>query len=365
MGSFNSNILPASDGLNLGSIDQKWDAFLQTLTIDGLQTASSSPSETGTFKLGSDETIGWRNNADDADLLLSKDTTDALTWQGVIKAAGFTSTSPNVSSAGTINLGASDSIQVRNIILAADMNLLSKDAGERAVVGSFAGCTMFSLTSTALLQASQTGFLRFNVGEQINWRNFSNTDDQGISTDNSDRLSINTINGLVLLGTNPDLYLGPPDATAPKFKRNGTAVNITLGDGSAKAPVTMGDLTADTISTTGSNVSDLSTQSASIGATVIGGLNNGLYAIVYYLSVSRAATTSSSILVTFSWQSGDSPGQATASSATLNSNTLADYKSGVIIARVVSGNFSYTTTYASSGATSLLYHLTFKAIRIS
>lgn len=363
---FNSDLLPAQVGLALGSEAQPWDVHSQNHTFLRQISRTSPSASVGTISFGAGDSIAWRNNADTDDLVLSLDSSDVITWPGFIKAAGLISTSPDIPTTGTIRLGALDSITTRNVSSASDMNLLSKDSLERVIVGSTSGSLMYSLQSQAAVpQPSQTGFLRLGNTEQINWRNSSNTDDEGLSVDNSDRLTLNTINGFVLLGSNPDISFGATDNTAPKLRRDVRALSLVLADESDYAPFVSGDTEASVFSTRSSSVVDLSTQSASIGNTALPTLPQGMYQITYYISVSRAASSSSSILATFTWPSGDSPGTVTGVTGTLNSNTLGDYKSGVIVCRIPTGSLTYSTTYASSGGTSLLYHLTFKAIRIS
>jgi hypothetical protein len=45
-----------------------------------LKTETASPSATGVLRLASADAVGWRNNANAADVLLSKDTSDRLKW---------------------------------------------------------------------------------------------------------------------------------------------------------------------------------------------------------------------------------------------------------------------------------------------
>jgi predicted flavoprotein YhiN len=80
-----------------------------------------------------------------------------------------------------------------------------------------------------------------------------------------------------------------------------------------------------------------------------------LYRVSYYVVVSRAATTSSSITVTLSWNDGVTNQTFTSVSPT---NTLGDNKSGdVVVYGTASKPISYSTTYASTGATSMQYAL--------
>ncbi len=44
------------------------------------KTATATPSTTGVLRFAKTDSIGWRNNAGGADILLSKDTSDRLKW---------------------------------------------------------------------------------------------------------------------------------------------------------------------------------------------------------------------------------------------------------------------------------------------
>ena len=100
------------------------------------------------------------------------------------------------------------------------------------------------------------------------------------------------------------------------------------------------------------------TQGASIAATDFsgGGLSAGLYRITYYTRITRAATTSSSLTITFDWtDEGVSP---TASGTAIIGNTTTTFQSGTIMIYTDSNTpIRYSTTYASVGATTMLYKL--------
>lgn len=44
------------------------------------KTSASNPSTTGVLRLATGDAVGWRNNANGADILLSKDSSDRLKW---------------------------------------------------------------------------------------------------------------------------------------------------------------------------------------------------------------------------------------------------------------------------------------------
>lgn len=102
----------------------------------------------------------------------------------------------------------------------------------------------------------------------------------------------------------------------------------------------------------------LDSQGASIGATDFtgGALSGGLYRLSYYVQVTRAATTSSSIQVTLAWTFNGAT--VTFPGTVLTGNTLTTGTSQQVMVRIDAGSpVTYATTYASVGATSMLYSL--------
>ena len=98
-------------------------------------------------------------------------------------------------------------------------------------------------------------------------------------------------------------------------------------------------------------------QSASIGATTISVLSlpQGVYRLSAAARVTTAATTSSSLLVTFGWTQAVA---CTAASAAVTGNTTATTVSFAVVVRAdEASNLQYATTYASSGGTAMVYRL--------
>lgn len=106
------------------------------------------------------------------------------------------------------------------------------------------------------------------------------------------------------------------------------------------------------------NSVSLDSQGASIAATDMSGgtLSAGLYTLSYYARITRAATTNSSLTVTLDWQDeGTAP---TYSGAAMAGNTTTTVQSGTLLIDVDgSSPVRYSTTYASTGATSMQYKL--------
>lgn len=106
------------------------------------------------------------------------------------------------------------------------------------------------------------------------------------------------------------------------------------------------------------NTVSLTAQAASIGATDFSGglVKAGLYRVSYYARITRAATTSSTLTVTLGWTDGG-VAQNQAGTA-MTGNTTATSQSGTCLIRSDAGAaITYTTTYGSVGATTMLYSL--------
>lgn len=100
----------------------------------------------------------------------------------------------------------------------------------------------------------------------------------------------------------------------------------------------------------------LTAQAASIASSpVVSSAQIGTYRVTYYAVVTRAASSSSSILVTIAWT--DAAAQTLASSSGTG-NTVGTFIQGSLILKVPAvSDITYTTTYATSGATTMLYSL--------
>jgi hypothetical protein len=100
-----------------------------------------------------------------------------------------------------------------------------------------------------------------------------------------------------------------------------------------------------------------STQAASIGTTnfAILQVQPGVYRLSMAARVTRAATTSSSLTVTFGWTSTVA---CTTSSAAITGNTTATTGSLTYLVRVDEATaITYATTYASVGGVTMQYQL--------
>lgn len=101
--------------------------------------------------------------------------------------------------------------------------------------------------------------------------------------------------------------------------------------------------------------SDLTAQGAAVTTTpVLANAAAGVYRVSFYVRVSRAATTSSSVQVTIGWTDG---GVAqTFVGTALTGNTTTTQESRSVLVRADNGtNITMAVAYGSVGATSMLY----------
>jgi hypothetical protein len=99
-------------------------------------------------------------------------------------------------------------------------------------------------------------------------------------------------------------------------------------------------------------------QSASIGATSIPSstLTAGLYRVTWYLRISTAAGTSSSVTVTIGWT--DDTVTMSLSGAAVTGNTTATSQTQTSLLAVDNASpVTYATTYSSSGSPAMQYAL--------
>jgi hypothetical protein len=116
---------------------------------------------------------------------------------------------------------------------------------------------------------------------------------------------------------------------------------------------------ADRVNTTPNRIASAtaSTQAASISTTAlsIASVLPGLYRLSMAARITQAASTSSSLIVTFGWTQAVA---CTAASVAMTGNTTATTGTLSVLVRVdQNSSITYATTYASSGGTSMQYRL--------
>ncbi len=92
-------------------------------------SSTINPASSGILRLATADTICWRNSAGTANLCITKNTNDILSWAGAFSAASFVSTCTPAASTGAFQLCDTDTIDWRNHANSADV-ALSKDTSD-------------------------------------------------------------------------------------------------------------------------------------------------------------------------------------------------------------------------------------------
>ncbi len=109
----------------------------------------------------------------------------------------------------------------------------------------------------------------------------------------------------------------------------------------------------------------LTAQSASISTTdaLPDTGASGLFRVSWFLRVTQAATTSSSVAVTVGWTDGSVA--LTSSGAALTGNTTSTFQTGSLVVQADAASaITYSTTYSSTGATTMQYGLSLTVERV-
>jgi len=112
-------------------------------------------------------------------------------------------------------------------------------------------------------------------------------------------------------------------------------------------------------------VAPLTISSASIGATIIYTVPaaGGQYRVCWSQNITRAATSSSSLITTITWNNGAAktstywvdPSAGTTGTTADASNTLGSERGNCFTSYMFPGNIQYATTYSTTGATTMQY----------
>lgn len=314
MGTFNVNIIPATSGLNLGTANQKWDAFVRNITTDNILSSTVNSAATGTLRLANLDKINWRNAANSADVGLSDSgiaagnlPADLLVFSGAgVEAAAFVSSTVNPSVAGTVRLAKSDSLVFRNNINTADVIGIKHNTDDTITVGDANGVMSTSYVSDSANPAV-AGQIRLAFGDKVSWRNAANSNDNALQPDASDYLHAINFNGVMV--ENGRLVFGNALTNAfPMFKQVGTTIEARLADDSGDAPLTASTLgltgavtKVNNFNTTSPGVAGIIKKVDSTGLTAavatsllqlgLGNFPNGMYRIFWTAKITTAATT--------------------------------------------------------------------------
>lgn len=384
MPTINSNLLPTTTGLSLGSLNQKWVACLSNAFQDVIQSNTPNPALSGFIRMAFTDDIAWRNSTNTSDVLLSTSgaaannvPSDCLVFSGNGYIGDFISNTLNPAASGAIRLATGDAITIRNAANSADIVALQKNADETFTVGD--GSHLFKPFATISIAANpaSNGILRMANIDQILWRNAANSGDEGIAVDTNDRMAVSTSNGLLLNGANPNLRFGGSTSAFPMLKRTGTSIAARLADDSGDASLQVGSIVklgGFTPVSNGVGVLVARTfpinQIAAIGSTpLFTTLTAGLYRLNWYANIKTVAGTSSTLgPLGVAYVDAEGIGQTIVAGAVTSAgavatssagNTTATMLMGISVALNLSAStaISYTFGYASSAANIMAYDL--------
>jgi len=142
-------------------------------------SSSSNPAASGDLRLASSDLINWRNNANSADISLSKNTSDVLLYnnlQVALTIAGGTVAMPTTAIAG----GSCSASATGTVTVGAAANLLTTDTVSLSFSGGLPGINPGELTIPATIAANasaptfeycnETGASVTPPAQTLNWR---------------------------------------------------------------------------------------------------------------------------------------------------------------------------------------------------
>jgi hypothetical protein len=167
-------------------------AFTGSPTFVTLTSSSASVAGSGNIRLAVGDSITWRNNANNADLNLGISTGDALAWGTSsigIRAGNFQIyNNPAFALSGAIRLNTGDAVAWRNDANNADL-LLSKSATD---VLTWPNPLQANVFQTGTASPALTGIIRLASTDTLNWRNNAGNGDIAFGKNTADQFTIST-----------------------------------------------------------------------------------------------------------------------------------------------------------------------------
>jgi len=167
----------------------------QSLNFTTLISNAANPASTGTMRLATGDTIVWRNNANSGDITLSKTAADNLLFSsGIVATAAmgaqfFTTNTANTAASGAIRLASSESVAWRNNANSADL-LLSKSTTD---ILTWASGLQVAFFQSPTVNPAGTGQIRLAKTDAISWRNNANSADLPLAINGSDQITFNSL----------------------------------------------------------------------------------------------------------------------------------------------------------------------------
>jgi hypothetical protein len=139
----------------------------------------------------------------------------------------------SVSSGGSLNGSFTGSPTFQNLTISGSLTVTAIDVAD--------------VTDSACSPApAATGFIRMCNGDVINWRNGTNTADEGITINSSNQMIDAAAGGFFVTGANPEVGFGGAGAGHPALVGVGTVLEAMLADLSAPAQMQINGVTLPT-----------------------------------------------------------------------------------------------------------------------
>ena len=145
-------------------------------------SASANPAATGVVRLAAGDTVCWRNAGNTADICITKDANDRISFASGSSAANYVSTAANPAASGVIRLAAADTLCFRNAGNTADI-CMSKNSSDQIVV------QLTQALTSASSNPAGAGVVRLATGDSMCFRNNANSGDICIAHNASDQVT--------------------------------------------------------------------------------------------------------------------------------------------------------------------------------
>lgn len=276
---------------------------------------SSNPSSSGQFRLANADTgIGWRNAANSGNLLLTVNSLNYLTFNGVIVApsvAYAASRAMVTDSSGAPTVSSTTSTQIGYLSGATGTTGTNTTNLVYSASPVLTGLITADATKTSSSNPSTAGIFRLSNTESIGWRNVAAAANILLAVSASDRLTLDTVNIPTISSTDTltnktisissNTLTGVAPLASPTF--TGT---VTLPSGSVTSSAWSAG--SSTLTTSGAVTFTGTTDSSSISTGIL--IVSGGAAVVKKLNVGSSITNTNDGTLNINMIGGSGTGQA-------------------------------------------------------
>lgn len=161
-------------------------------------TRSSTPSTAGQFRMANADTgIGWRNAANSGNLLLTVDSSNRLTYNGIVLSGSSALTASRVmatDASGFPTVATTTTTQVQYLASATGSTGTASTNIVFSASPTLTGTVTFSALQSSSSNVATAGSLRLSNTEAIDWRNAANSANAALAYSASDRLTLDGVN---------------------------------------------------------------------------------------------------------------------------------------------------------------------------